>query len=206
MRSDVIINISEFFEKCMLSIHDSFRCQSVKLPGLPVAILVLILSPIITFTSAFYATLVDLIQAKSSSFPPDETHIPTFYVPEHRYSKRYHILLLLSLGILFGGIHCFGWNFSFPTEVEQKLWRIASLAVTIIPIATFPFVFIITCMEECLPSAFVYHYGQSTFILCTLAYVSARLVLLGLALALLRLLPPTASIAISWTKFFPHFL
>jgi len=205
MRSDVIVDITKIFESCMTAIRDGFRCQSEKLPRLPVAILVLFLSPVITFTSAFYATLVDLIQAKSFSFPPDETHTPTFYVPKHRYSKLCHVLLLLSLGVLFGGVHCFGWNFSFPTDIEQKLWRVASLAVTIIPIATFPFVVIITCMEGCLPATFVYG-GQSTFILCTLAYVFARMALLGLALGLLRQLPPSASVAISWMKFFPHFL
>ena len=38
------------------------------------------------------------------------------------------------------------------------------------------------------------------------AYVSARLVLLVLALALLRDLPPNAYIAVDWTKFYPHIL
>jgi len=41
-------------------------------------------------------------------------HIPTFYVPSHRYPEYLHSLLLMALGSIFGGIHCAGWNFSFP--------------------------------------------------------------------------------------------
>jgi len=53
-------------------------------------------------------------------------HIPTFYVPSHWYPEYLHGLLLMALGSIFGGIHCAGWNFSFPTYAEQKLWRVAS--------------------------------------------------------------------------------
>ncbi|KAI4158311.1 MAG: hypothetical protein LQ342_007547 [Letrouitia transgressa] len=31
--------------------------------------------------------------------------------------------------LFFAGIHILGWNLSFPTYVEQKLWRIASVAL-----------------------------------------------------------------------------
>ena len=170
---------------------------------LPLAILLLLLSPILVFTAAFFATILDLTHTKSTSFPPDDTHVPTFYVPKHRYSKRCHILLLNTLGVVFGGIHCFGWNFSFPTYAEQKLWRVASLALTIIPVATLPLGFIIRVLST---NSFRYGLGMITLIFCTLAYVSARLILVGLALALLRNLPQTAFIAVNWTKFYPHFL
>ena len=32
-------------------------------------------------------------------------------------------------GVLFGVIHCLAWNFSFPSIVEQVMWRTASLSV-----------------------------------------------------------------------------
>jgi hypothetical protein len=37
-----------------------------------------------------------------------------------------------------------------------------------------------------------------------LAYGGARLVLLGLAVALMRHQPPSAFITVDWTKFYPH--
>jgi len=197
-----VLSIPGFFEDNVTIIRDAFRCQPDGLLRLPLASLTLLFSPILTFTAAFFATLTDLVRG-SPSFPPDDTHVPTFYVPKHRYPKRYHILLLLSLGALFGGIHCSGWNFSFPTHAEQKLWRVASLAVTIIPIATLPLGYIVISLEI---GSFSHSLSFLTLILCALTYVSARLLLLGLALALLRHLPPTAFIAINWTKFYPHFL
>jgi len=203
MRSFVIIYLQKALEVCVTIIRDAFRCQSTIngfVVWLPFAILFILLFPFIAFTLAFFATMGDLVDG-SSSFPPDETHVPTFYVPKHRYSKWYHVLLLVGLGTTFGGIHCSGWNFSFPTYAEQKLWRIASLAVTIIPFVSVPFVVTFMTVENLVIVA-----GGSTLILCALAYVSARLVLLGLALSLLRHLPPTAFITINWTTFYPHFL
>src|SRR5258705_9386002 len=128
----------ETFDGCSTTIRDAFRCQSEVLFKLPFAIILILLLPIISFAFAFLATVFDLLESTSSSFLPDDTRVPTFYVPKHRYPKWYHILLLVTLAVAFGGIHCSGWNFSFSTYAEQKLWRIASLAVTIIPIATFP--------------------------------------------------------------------
>ena len=210
MRSLAIRYSYEIFESCVSTLRDVFRPPTaynifvVWLFKTPFAVIVLLLLPIITFTFAFFATLVDLSERTSSSFSSDALHVPTFYVPKHRYPKWYHLLLLLSLGVVFGGIHCSGWNFSFPTYAEQQVWRFASLAVTVIPIVTVPFALIIDQI-----SGFLFPSDQPivlTLMFGALAYVSARLVLLGLALALLRHLPPTTFIAINWTKFYPHFL
>ena len=48
-----------------------------------------------------------------------------------------------TLGTIFGGIHCAGWNLPFHTSAEERFWRVASLAVTINPIGAVPFSFII---------------------------------------------------------------
>jgi hypothetical protein len=37
-------------------------------------------------------------------------------------------------GVIFGGLHCVGWSFEFPTHTEQTLWRSTSLAITAIPL------------------------------------------------------------------------
>jgi len=201
----MILRVRKILGACVSTVRDAFRGQPRGLVLLPLAILSLLLYPIIAFATAFFATLYDLVQG-SSSFFPDDAHLCTFYVPKHRYHKRYHILLLVSLGVVFGGIHCAGWNFSFPTYTEQKLWRVASLAVTIIPIVTFPFVVIALILERFVPTTVVDGLVAMNYILCAPSYVYARLVLLVLALALLRHLPPTAFIAVNWTKFYPHFL
>jgi hypothetical protein len=46
---------------------------------------------------------------------------------------RMNALSTISAGffIVYGGIHCAAWNFSFSTPIEQTLWRASSLTVTI---------------------------------------------------------------------------
>ena len=158
---------------------------------LPFAILQLFLWPITSIGFVLWRP-IRAIRGGSFTFPIDATHVPTFYVPRHRHSsKSLHVLLLMTLATSFGGIHCAGWNYLFPTFTQHELWRVASLAVTIIPVATFPFVVNTTLAPLIVP-------------IMTVAYVSARLVLLGLALELLRHQPPGSFIIVDWIKFYPH--
>lgn len=204
--------------KSITEIRDIILCRSKAnnvlvgwLIRLPSAILRLLLLPISVFCLAFFSTIADLLGG-SSSFPADATHVPTYYVPSHRYSEYFHILLLLVLGTIFGAIHCAGWNFPFPTYSEQKLWRVASLAVTIIPIGavltagiTFLIVKLLLLIFNSRPG-YDENLAYATLAIFMVAYGPARLILLGQALALLRHLHPTAFIAVDWTKFYPHFL
>lgn len=41
--------------------------------------------------------------------------------------------------ITFGAIHCIGWNFVYPTEIEKLLWRVSSI-VTATAFPAFPVV------------------------------------------------------------------
>ena len=126
----------------MDAIRDTILCQSKGnivvdwLVGLPFIVLILLFSPIVAFAFAIFATTADLL-GSSNSFLADATHVPTFYVPKHGYSRAFRIFFLGALGSIFGAIHCAGWNFQFPTYVEQQLWRTASLVVTT-PIAAAP--------------------------------------------------------------------
>jgi len=203
------------------------------------------------------------------SFPADATHVPTFYVPDVpavtfnfsiRPCKLYgsvwvssHLFLLLVFGTIFGGIHCAGWYFPFPTYAKQELWRVASVIVTISPIGanTIPVALIVLivvlivvgvilvilsvilsailsvilsvilgCTDLISPQTRIYlslyfaifkFYSDHSHIFADIywtiylfTYISARLLLLGLALALLRHQPPNVFITVDWTRFYPH--
>jgi len=263
---------------------------------IPLLLLSLLFSPIVAFALFAFATFFDILGG-STSFPADATHVPTFYVPKHRYSKRFHNLLLMTLGTLFGIIHCVGWNIPFPTHAEQTLWHVASLVITVFPTAALPFTLIVffICFIFIVVAAIVIDivahiisltvgvtvasivapisicllgpielteqfflnpfqiaiiiggafFGIPTltanlntsidpigitrnivdrflspsshqiagplnaavivfFIFNVLMYASARLLLLGLALALVNHQPLSAFIAVDWTKFYPH--
>ena len=46
-------------------------------------------------------------------------------------------------GVIFGGLHCIGWNFRFPTHSEHSLWQSTSLAITAIPLIIAPIDFLL---------------------------------------------------------------
>jgi hypothetical protein len=209
-----------------------------------------------------FVTICDIVWT-STSFPADATHVPTFYVPRHRYHEYCHIWLLFVFGTIFGCIHCAGWYLHFPTVEDQRNWIVASLAI--LPIVTFPsasfligviglltfplvgaislfrilvviflsivfsLIFSIRCstapihptdpveynlgpIDTTLPTTGIRltpNQQGNTDMRSLLAYATtlnavARLYLLGLAVLLLRQQPPSAFIAVEWTKLYPH--
>jgi hypothetical protein len=56
-------------------------------------------------------------------------------------ARKYQAITpLVIAGMIFGGIHCFAWNFSFPTQIERYLWRAACVVVTAsVPVLALPF-------------------------------------------------------------------
>ncbi|KAH9952765.1 hypothetical protein BC827DRAFT_1274197 [Russula dissimulans] len=53
------------------------------------------------------------------------------------------IILIAGIASAFGGIHCIGWSFTFPSGTERTLWRVASISITSIPIAGFLYIFVV---------------------------------------------------------------
>ena len=150
----------------------------------------------------------------TETIPTDAKHVPMFYALNPRTKRDISALFFLLLGIVFGGLHCIGWNFVFPTEAERTLWRAASFSITVIP-----FVFghfqavdkfwtgrnISWRSEHTIPLkvAVVVNFTFSAVQL--LVYIFARLLLIVQALVLLRKQPASAFHTVDWIKFIPHF-
>lgn len=115
----------------------------------------------------------------------------------------------LIVAIIFGGIHCMAWFFTFPTHEEQVLWRISAVVTTCTPCL---------CLSAYLNSEIIYlvrrlpdserHiiWGVYLMTCCALVtlYITARVVLLVLMFTTLRNLPPDAYKVVSWTSLVPH--
>ena len=43
--------------------------------------------------------------------------------------KGWRLALFYATNLVYTGIFIFGWNFDFPTEIEQTLWRVASITM-----------------------------------------------------------------------------
>lgn len=59
--------------------------------------------------------------------------IPFLYSP---YDLMYHDIGTILGTVVFGATHLLAWGLKFPTDIEQLLWRITSLTITVIPLVT----------------------------------------------------------------------
>ena len=117
-------------------------------------------------------------------------------------------------GAAFGSVHCAAWNFDFPSQVEQIMWRIASLTLVGVCLSIFAGAQIRNWSQTRWNAAEGGSLTQSLWGLMylrrnisfipTIIYPIARLTLLILALLSLRHLPDSALRAVTWTKFIPH--
>lgn len=112
-------------------------------------------------------------------------------------------------GVLFGAVHCLAWHFSFPSHVEQTLWRTASLGIVGSCAVFFytSFVFHIDARPGDLKGFIVFIFivlGSVPFALAVFVYPVSRITLFVLAIASLRSLPPSAFDTVNWVEFVPH--
>jgi hypothetical protein len=137
----------------------------------------------------------------------------TFY-PQYRegsIDKLHFTMIVAGIASTFGGIHCIGWSFTFPSSTERTLWRVASISITSVPIvlSISPLdrydlppplrVFFHLC-----PAPVTAKIIERLFFLPSVLYILSRLVLLTLPFLCLRSLPPAAYHTVQWTSFIPH--
>ncbi|KDR83026.1 hypothetical protein GALMADRAFT_134537 [Galerina marginata CBS 339.88] len=190
-----------------------------------IAFVLLFKWPIAVPTSILFDFLQDMddlmgsSDSKSIFVKPGSNRVPVFYSPSLSRPRTNLMVLLFGLyGTGFGALHCIAWDFQFPTNTEQRMWRILSLFITIAPLATS----IIYCTAEGLgrsedlekfldsedTSISISNGILLLFVLpaatSMLLYIPARLILLFQAFFSLRKLPPGALIDIDWGDFLPH--
>ena len=134
--------------------------------------------------------------------------VPTFYASSTPNAVNLVVRRLTSIvALLFGGIHCAGWNFPFPSHAELIIWRVSSLIILIVPcIGALTDVMFETDDHICHKFVnetivMVLIFG---FFLSTPIYGLARLTLFVEAFLALRHLPPGAYSAVDWTALLLH--
>ena len=176
------------------------------------ALFVILLIPFFTlfFLLSFIFTAVFGI-VTTSFIRPDASHVPSFYAPSTRSDRWSRMVVFAFFGVVFGGVHCIGWNFKFPTHSEQTLWRSTSVAIAAIPLIVAPIDFILATrlrirdINSCATLEKVALLTLDLVMTILLfIYVPARLSLIAQALALLRSQPASALTAVDWTKYVPH--
>jgi hypothetical protein len=127
--------------------------------------------------------------------------VPTFYSSRSIVDDKdvaAYVIMMSVVGTVFGGIHCIGWFFIFPSNNEAMLWRVSSAVLTGI---TFLFP-LLAFLLAVLPDWVGFYLPLPTIML--LVYVVSRLLLLVEAFISLRHLTPGMLALVKWTSFIPH--
>jgi len=206
-----IARISEkWIRECFDSRSDSglFVGWLFVIPTLFVFLLVttIILFPFFTllFLVSFIFTAVFGI-ITTSTVTHNSLHVPSFYSPTTKSDEYSRMIVFALFGVIFGGLHSIGWNFTYPTTFEQHLWRASSLAITVIPLIVAPIDYILENYK--LDKGFLKVVRLILDLIMTtllFTYVPARLTLIGQAFALLRKQPQDAFLAVDWNQYIPH--
>lgn len=131
-----------------------------------------------------------------------------------RQNLCYNYLAIALVATIFGGIHCVGWRFAFPSYTEKILWRVASLITSVIPcIISIPIIassYALRAHVRFPPSQRrlnARNIGVKVWFLVIKfipIYLLARVILLVEAFITLRNLPQGAYVQVEWLKFIPH--
>jgi len=112
------------------------------------------------------------------------------------------VLLIGCLGgILFGGVHCLGWDFLFQKHREQMLWRVSSLAIAGVPATILLLGTVVVFARLSKGTSTVLTVALITFFI----YIPTRLILLGLMVLSMRSMPAGVYDTVAWTAYVPHF-
>ncbi|KAI1733761.1 hypothetical protein F4680DRAFT_379272 [Xylaria scruposa] len=144
---------------------------------------------------------------------PDDAILPTRLPP--------NVLAMLVIpSLIHSGIHLLGWNFAYPSSIEQLLWRISAVILASVSAVSVGMVRILATLgyrgrfnlawvwinvqreeprNRKLPKSWDIFLG-----LCILSLVAARSYIIIEAIISLRNLPASVYTAVSWTDFLPH--
>ncbi|KAK3386829.1 hypothetical protein B0H63DRAFT_468447 [Podospora didyma] len=111
-------------------------------------------------------------------------------------------------GMAFSGIHLAAWNWEFPTNLIQTLWRAFALTAFVRSIAPVIFWHVVPIVSRVIPS-------RSSFDLTDLAayilyfllfsYVFSRIAVLFLIIYCFSSMPASVYEEVDWMAFIPHF-
>ena len=143
-------------------------------------------------------------------FNTGDMKVPTFHSTDpdsHEEVVKHSIIFMSVIGVVFGGIHCAGWFFNFPSSDEAILWRVSSAVLTGIPILLCLLMLLFSHVDdalhasECQLQVIAF---RIIIVAVLVVYVVSRLLLLVEAFISLRHLTPGMLALVEWTSFIPH--
>ncbi|KAG1749368.1 hypothetical protein EDD22DRAFT_917005 [Suillus occidentalis] len=102
-------------------------------------------------------------------------------------------------GMVFGGIHCLGWNYFFQRHTELILWRATSLGAICAPV-----VISLDTLSYMRSWKILRIFGFPPGFIASFIYIVARITLIVLTILSLQSLPTGAYDTVAWTTLIPH--
>jgi len=156
------------------------------------------------FPFLFLLEAIGWLQWEDSGWGPDGAN-PVAADDREHYDYPYQnqlLMLMLLFASVFGGLHFITWSFPMPTVIELWMWRSASIALTSLPILSLPGILAWEFLER--------YYSDSILNLMSTLSVAfwalhpvIRLVIAVDSVVLLRSLPDTAYLVLSWSDAIP---
>ena len=136
-------------------------------------------------------------------------------IPNDRDSRLHSLSIIILLAIptsCFSLLHLIGWNFDFPTRIEQMVWRWTCISMGVV-LGIGCFVEAISIVVEGYPTPGLttlngYKLKWPTnllFFIPGFLYISARLIVIVEIVISLRLLPLGCFEVVQWSQLLPHF-
>ena len=163
--------------------------------------------------------------------------VPTFYAPGpytnllndgdsevdtswFHNSESLSAIIAIIVGILFGGIHCIAWFFTFLSVAEESVWTTSSVIITAVPFAWGSVEVLKSTIKsikrwygpdsksvglgESSHPSYLRKLHEYTGVMTLVVYFASRAALLVLPLIALRSLSPDALLDINWSSYIPH--
>ena len=144
-----------------------------------------------------------IISTSDSNINIGDMKVLTFYSTEHLGNEMAYFCMPFA-GVVFGGIHCVGWFFDFPSSDEAMLWRVSSAVLTGIAFLLPLFLSFVGLIFLKNPKTIGGRYFLVILSIVLQIYVVSRLLLLVEAFISLRKLTPEMLAVVIWTTFIPH--
>ncbi|KAB8360818.1 hypothetical protein FH972_024552 [Carpinus fangiana] len=134
---------------------------------------------------------------------------PGFAIQTPFRKTPFYINPILGIGlgaILFGAVHFAAWNFTFPTQVEQLLWRISCiLCVALPPLGALTYYFTLYFGKlQKKNDRNMNHILKPMEYLLAPAYLLSRMYLTAEMFRQLAYLSPSAYLQVDWSAAMPH--
>ena len=146
-----------------------------------------------------------IVKKAQSSWGPDCANPISPHVPGELASQLWELYVPFLSASLFGAMHFITWSFVMPTLAELWMWRLASIALTVIPIVVTLCGAVLYLLDDRYDTMSpILDFALISLALCCLVlHPVIRLVISVDAVVLLRDLPDTAFLVLSWSSAIP---